>query len=286
MLMSRKNHNSKEDEKMKKVIVCLILILGLFMTTSSAFAYYVVSHGEYSEGLAPAKFSNWMWGYIDKNGKTVIEPQYDEAYYFIDGIAPVLKLKTYSLSATWYFIDKEGNPTKTVEFDESQYGDSYKRLQAASAFNQYSNQYIRYANQQEFERRKYAGNNQATINESPQEIEIEVKINGNVLTLDNAPVIQNGRTLVPVRGILEALNLKVDWDAATKTITGTGNGKFIKMQIDNKKGIVDQNEVELDVPATIIDNRTYVPARFVAESTGADVKWDRDTKTVIITTQG
>ena len=112
---------------------------------------------------------------------------------------------------------------------------------------------------------------------------IKVIIDGKNLTMDQPPVLKDGRTLVPLRAIFEALGAKVSWDDATKCATGTKDGKEIKITIDNTVAKVDGKDITLDVPAQIVNARTLVPVRFISESLGASVAWNGDTKTVTIT---
>lgn len=113
---------------------------------------------------------------------------------------------------------------------------------------------------------------------------IKVNLNGNHIDFDVQPAIINGRTMVPLRAIFEALGLEIRWDGETSTVTGVGNGKEIKLKIGSTKALIDGNEVELDVPAAVIENRTLVPVRFVAEASGAKVAWDGTSRTVLIST--
>jgi len=113
--------------------------------------------------------------------------------------------------------------------------------------------------------------------------EIKVLINGTSLTMDQAPVIVNDRTLVPLRAIFEGLGATVTWNDATKTATGVKDGKEIKISIDSTIAFVGGKLVSLDVPAQIVGSRTMVPVRFISESLGCRVDWDGATKTVIIT---
>ncbi|EOD01110.1 stalk domain-containing protein [Caldisalinibacter kiritimatiensis] len=114
--------------------------------------------------------------------------------------------------------------------------------------------------------------------------DIKVTIDGEEVEFDVPPTIINGRTLVPVRAIFETLGAKVKWDGETRTVIGTKGDISINLQIDNTNVMVNDKIIELDVPATIIDGRTLVPARFVADSLGAQVGWNGETRTVIITT--
>ncbi len=111
---------------------------------------------------------------------------------------------------------------------------------------------------------------------------INVTIDGKVQNYDVMPVIQNGRTLVPMRGIFEALGADINWDDASKTVTGTKGDVKIVLQIGNNVASVNGKDTTLDVAATIVEGRTMVPARFISESLGCNVAWEDSTKTVII----
>ena len=112
---------------------------------------------------------------------------------------------------------------------------------------------------------------------------IKVVLNGIELAFDVPPQIINDRTMVPMRKIFEALDAEVEWDDATKTVTATKDGIVIIMQINNVVVSVDGEEITLDVPPQIVDSRTLVPIRAVAEGLDAVVEWDGKAKTVIIT---
>lgn len=113
---------------------------------------------------------------------------------------------------------------------------------------------------------------------------IKLQIGSRIANVDNeaviydaAPVIRNDRTLVPIRIITEALGGKVDWNGATKEVTLSINDKEIKMTIG-------KTLEKYGVAPVIIDGRTFVPVRFVADELGAEVAWDEATKTVTIKT--
>lgn len=111
---------------------------------------------------------------------------------------------------------------------------------------------------------------------------IKVSINGKLVEFDVPPTIINGRTLVPVRAIFETFFMNVEWNGETKTIDAYNKDNEIKMTIDNKIAYINGKKYELDVPPTIINGRTLVPIRFIAESLGAKVDWDGKTRTVKI----
>lgn len=112
---------------------------------------------------------------------------------------------------------------------------------------------------------------------------IKVVINGSPLNMDVPPVIVNERTLVPLRAIFEALGAEVSWDQGTETVTGTRGSTTVILKINRPEAMVNGSARKLDVPPQIMEGRTMVPARFIAESLGSRVDWDGDSRTVIIT---
>ncbi len=111
---------------------------------------------------------------------------------------------------------------------------------------------------------------------------ISIKINGKVIDSDVEPQIIEGRTMVPVRAIFEGVGAEVSWDASTKTITGTKDSVTVKMKIGEKTLSINDKNIEMDASPAIIEDRTYAPARYVAESFGFDVSWNGDLKEVSI----
>ena len=103
-----------------------------------------------------------------------------------------------------------------------------------------------------------------------------VNVDNEAVIYDAAPVIRNDRTLVPIRIVTETLGGKVDWNGVTKEVTLHIDGKEIKMT-------VGKTLEKYGVAPVIIDGRTFVPVRFVADELGATVAWDDATKTVTIT---
>jgi len=112
----------------------------------------------------------------------------------------------------------------------------------------------------------------------------EAWVDQTKVTLDAPPVIQNGRTLVPLRFIAENLEAKVDWDAKELKITLTHYGNIIELWINKSYCFVNHIRQELpsSVPPKIISNRTFVPLRFVSETLNAEVVWDGKKQTITI----
>jgi len=116
--------------------------------------------------------------------------------------------------------------------------------------------------------------------------EITVLVNGTAVTFDQPPIIEDGRTLVPLRAIFEALGATVEWDQSTQTVTAVKGDITIILKIGDSFLTKNGERVALDVPAKIVGSRTLVPARAVAESFGADVQWNQAARTVTITEDG
>ena len=115
-----------------------------------------------------------------------------------------------------------------------------------------------------------------------EESNISLQINGSEISAEVPPTIMEGRTMVPVRAIFEAVGANIDFDAETKTITAKKGDTTVNMTVGAKIATVNSKEVQLDAPAVIVNGRTLAPARFVAETFGYTVQWDAENKIVKI----
>lgn len=120
---------------------------------------------------------------------------------------------------------------------------------------------------------------------------IKILVNGEVVTPDSPPIIINDRTLCPIRAVAEELGFNVSWDAETKTAEIKNNIREIKVTIGKEpipgrylyKGLFYKDILwNADVPARIINDRTYLPLRAVGEALDCSVYWNAETRTVII----
>jgi len=126
------------------------------------------------------------------------------------------------------------------------------------------------------------GNPYLLVNLVPQEIDP-----GRGTT----PVIKNGRTLVPIRAIVEALGGTAVWDPTEKKVTVTLGSTTIELWIGKNTARVNGIDTLIDpdnskVVPEIINGRTMLPLRFVTENLGCQLRWDPNTKTIMITYQG
>ncbi|MEM2121087.1 MAG: stalk domain-containing protein, partial [Candidatus Woesearchaeota archaeon] len=110
----------------------------------------------------------------------------------------------------------------------------------------------------------------------------EAKINEQNYSLDAAPYIKNGRTLVPLRFIAEGLGASVGWDGVEKKVTIYYEDKTIELWIGKKQARVNGIDYALDVAPEITKGRTFVPIRFIAENFGSQVLWNSTLKEVSI----
>ena len=96
--------------------------------------------------------------------------------------------------------------------------------------------------------------------------DIKIFVDDKQLECPVNPIIENERTLVPMRAIFEALGAKVDWDGETRTVTATRGDDVMKITIDSNELFKNDESIALDVPAKIVDDSTLVPVRAVSES--------------------
>ncbi len=115
--------------------------------------------------------------------------------------------------------------------------------------------------------------------------EYSVLVDGKPVESDVPVVNVEGRVLVPVAELFRKLGGSVKWDESSRLVTITNSEATIEITIDELIAKVNGKDVTLDVPAKIINNRTYMPARFAADCFGAKTEWDDAAKTVKILTQ-
>ena len=112
--------------------------------------------------------------------------------------------------------------------------------------------------------------------------EVKVVIGGNEVKFDQPPIIENGRTLVPLRAIFEELGANVTYNDSNKTIIATKDDNEITLAIGSNVMSRGTKRTKLDVVAKVVNGRTLVPLRAVSEAFDKDVSWESKTKTVVI----
>lgn len=111
---------------------------------------------------------------------------------------------------------------------------------------------------------------------------VTVDVDMTPVTFDAAPRILYNRTMVPVRAIFERLGATVNWDPVLRTATAQKDGKEIALTIGSNTLRVNDRYIVMDTSAMILENRTFVPARFCAEAMDSTVGWDAATRKVSI----
>ena len=117
--------------------------------------------------------------------------------------------------------------------------------------------------------------------------EHDALVYGTTKTNDIAPKVVNDRTMLPARFVAENLGATVEWDGEKQLVTITGKNEkqedvTILITIGSDYAKVNGEEVKLDSPAFVENDRTYTPIRFISENLGATVKWNETEQTVTI----
>ena len=108
-------------------------------------------------------------------------------------------------------------------------------------------------------------------------------VDGKQMSIDDSgatPIIKGGRTLLPVRAVVEALDGRVGWDAATQSVVLQRYGNEIKMKIGSKTAYLNGEAHTLDTAPVVINGRTMLPIRFIADGFDVEVQWSSATQTI------
>ncbi|MDO4793329.1 MAG: copper amine oxidase N-terminal domain-containing protein [Filifactor alocis] len=114
-----------------------------------------------------------------------------------------------------------------------------------------------------------------------QKNEISLVI-GKTAYTDYAPVLKNGRTLIPLSFLSKKLGKKVNWDSKNKKVTVVTDKVKIVLFIGKKEALINGKKKLLDTAPEIINGSTYVPISFFAESFNIPIRWDEKARAVLI----
>ncbi len=115
------------------------------------------------------------------------------------------------------------------------------------------------------------------INPAPK-----IYINGEFMLTDTLPRIKNGRTLVPLRAFAEMMEFQVKEPDETGRIEISKDGKTVAFTLGSLEGEKDGEKFKLEAAPEIINNRTLVPVRALAEAFECEVSWNGETTEVVI----
>ncbi len=107
-------------------------------------------------------------------------------------------------------------------------------------------------------------------------------LSGNTYQMDATPFIEKGRAYVPARCLADALGCEIDWDEANQAVTISDHEKVLKMVIGSNQLTVNGEKMFMDAVPILKDDRTYLPARFVATALNYKVVWDDRNQAVVI----
>lgn len=115
--------------------------------------------------------------------------------------------------------------------------------------------------------------------------DIGIEINGIPLVTDTSPTVESGRLLVPVSHLMRRLGAQVTWNAQSRTVDIVHESGSIHLTINNRTAQVNGQNVQMDVPPRIINDRTLVPLRFLSENLEAQVEWNEVNRMVYVETK-
>ena len=116
-----------------------------------------------------------------------------------------------------------------------------------------------------------------------EEKQVTVYVNNEKVEFDVNPVLENGKTLVPLRGVFEKLDAQVDWNKNIMQVVIKDENNEIAMMLGKNKVMVNGEIKDVDSKTVMINSRTFAPLRFIGETLGHDVRWDGSTNSVYIT---
>ena len=230
------------------------------------------------EGIGKGKGKNKLW----KEAKAAIKLQKDEIEALKDEVEAEMDELELLLEAT----EAEGDEATVTALKEQletlkAEKDEYKVQLKAKISEMQQIMKEKYTLEELTELEEVAEALESSDDVSIIPVENVIIVNGDV-KFDTPPVIKEGRTLIPVRAISEGMGAEVGWNAEEKIVTITKDDKVIVFNLTENKVFVDEAEVIIDVPAKVMNNRTMVPLRFIAEQLGLNVEYDEEMQTIVI----
>jgi Leucine-rich repeat (LRR) protein len=113
-----------------------------------------------------------------------------------------------------------------------------------------------------------------------------MNVNGALVEIDpgrgTAPLLQNGRTLLPIRAVVEEMGGEAVWEGGEKKVSLSALGHTLVMWIGKTEMTADGQAAEMDVAPAMINDRTMLPLRFAAEALGCPIEWIAATQEIIV----
>lgn len=118
------------------------------------------------------------------------------------------------------------------------------------------------------------------------ENDVSVKVDNVSIEFDQAPIIENGRTLVPIRAVFEKAGADVEWDDASQTATLTKGNYTVTVKSNESFITKNGTPIAIDSPSKNINGRILIPVRAIAEAMDFGVTWNPIYRSVLIATNG
>ncbi|NPV44285.1 MAG: copper amine oxidase N-terminal domain-containing protein [Firmicutes bacterium] len=280
-------------EKSRKIdpIMNVYVKVQLYIALSSNLPLKVVFYDGYYQKIE-LSFSNWRQA--SRSGTELFSPPFGKIKM------PSIQLE---LPSTCDESEQAGEGNQGQVQEDSMPGTEDEETEQSNEGNQdqmpeNSMPSIENEEAEQLEEGKQAENNTDNMQDTKKSSSVSISlsigdpfmiINGNKLEIDpgrgTMPLIMGSRTILPIRAVVEALEGSIRWNENERKITINRQNTAIEMWVGKKEMLVNGEEIRNDVPPVIIEGRTYVPVRFVAENLNCDVNWDEATRTVIITTK-
>ena len=109
-----------------------------------------------------------------------------------------------------------------------------------------------------------------------------ISVDGEAKEMDVSPIIRNSRTYIPIRSVVESLGASIEWIDSEKKVVIRSEEAEIVMKINNTSFLINGSNYNNDVAPIIVNNRTMLPIRAIAEQLNCEVEWEDATKTITI----
>lgn len=115
----------------------------------------------------------------------------------------------------------------------------------------------------------------------------DIRYTTESLSIENVhPKIINGIIYIPLRSVFEALGWEVSWDGQSKTVTCTNENRVIRFKVDSSKVDIDDSYYIIDGALIILENKSYIPQKFITEEFGLKVRWNKNDNIIITSDKG
>ncbi len=111
---------------------------------------------------------------------------------------------------------------------------------------------------------------------------LSVVVEDEKYDFDPQPINEDGKILVPMRNLFEALDVPIRWDQSSKTVTATLENHEINLCINSNAAFINGEVAELDMSPVLYKGTAFVPLRFISQALGYDVIWDEENRSIAI----